>query len=484
MTIEQKAQRYDKTLEQLKGLIEVTREDKCDIAEEDIMDIFPELIESDDEKIRKELIEKVKETPACIGFDNKNAVLTWLEKQGEPTDINPSEFDLRLNKLLKQFETLSKEELASSLSFYLNVVQNDGTYKAEEKHGEQPRYSIGDVLCNKSCTILNKDAQPNFEITDIRNGMYICDKCSFPISQQDEYELVAKKPYGQRKECWDCQFNYAGECKGFCQMKKDEQKPADKVEPKFNVGDWVVDNAGYIWKIKGILNQFYILEDVEGGESRPTTEWADDTFHLWTIQDAEDGDVLQLGKVTAIFKEHISNVSCKCHCSVYNGEFEIPSQNDDDNCYGCHDTIPATREQRDLLFAKMKEAGYKWDAESKELKEIEQEPTEWSEEDENNLYLTTKAVAREYSGELFLDPKIVNEQVGIGKKLINWLNSFENRVQPQQEWNKQDEDYMKSAIELIMHCIWKSYRGLYKEDVVEWLKSLKYRFTENKEELN
>ena len=47
------------------------------------------------------------------------------------------------------------------------------------------------------------------------------------------------KPYGQRKECTDCQFNYAGECKGYCAMKRSEQKPADKVEPKFHEGDWV-----------------------------------------------------------------------------------------------------------------------------------------------------------------------------------------------------------------------------------------------------
>ena len=33
---------------------------------------------------------------------------------------------------------------------------------------------------------------------------------------------------------------------------------------------------------------------------------------------------------------------------------------------------PATKEQRDTLFAKMKEAGYIWDAEKKELKKIEQ----------------------------------------------------------------------------------------------------------------
>ena len=28
-----------------------------------------------------------------------------------------------------------------------------------------------------------------------------------------------QKPYGQRKKCFDCQFNYAGECKGSCAMK-------------------------------------------------------------------------------------------------------------------------------------------------------------------------------------------------------------------------------------------------------------------------
>ena len=54
--------------------------------------IFPELKESEDEKIRKELIEKVKETPACIGFNDKKAVLSWFEKQGEQIDIANKEY--------------------------------------------------------------------------------------------------------------------------------------------------------------------------------------------------------------------------------------------------------------------------------------------------------------------------------------------------------------------------------------------------------
>lgn len=37
------------------------------------------------------------------------------------------------------------------------------------------------------------------------------------------------------------------------------------------------------------------------------------------------------------------------------------------------DILPATKEQRDLLFQKMKEAGYMWDTEKKKLKKIDKE---------------------------------------------------------------------------------------------------------------
>ena len=53
MTIEEKAKRYDESLEQLKGLIENIREGKYAIVEEDIIEIFPELQESEDEKVKR-----------------------------------------------------------------------------------------------------------------------------------------------------------------------------------------------------------------------------------------------------------------------------------------------------------------------------------------------------------------------------------------------------------------------------------------------
>lgn len=107
----------------------------------DIYEMFPELKESEDEKIREHLIKH---------FGNKSKT-DW---NGMPVD-----------KIIAWLE----------------------------KQGVQPRYNIGDVICDKSCTTLNKEAQPNMEIVDIQNGMYICDKGSFPVSQQDEYVLVSKK---------------------------------------------------------------------------------------------------------------------------------------------------------------------------------------------------------------------------------------------------------------------------------------------------
>ena len=39
--------------------------------------------------------------------------------------------------------------------------------------------------------------------------------------------LEKQKPYGQREECRDCQFNYAGQCKGYCELKREKQKPVE-----------------------------------------------------------------------------------------------------------------------------------------------------------------------------------------------------------------------------------------------------------------
>lgn len=145
----------------------------------------------------------------------------------------------------------------------------------------------------------------------------------------------------------------------YLKEKQGEQKLTD-VKPRFKVGDWIIldNNHNSLYQIEKIENYRYFLRHFLGG-AMPLNFCNENDIKLWTIKDAKAGDVLQLGEVTAIFKKYIGDEQCICYCSYCkDGRFEIPIADGDDNNYGCHNAHPATKEQRDLLFQKMKEAGY------------------------------------------------------------------------------------------------------------------------------
>jgi len=84
MTQEEKAKRYDEALERARKCIDEKR-DTC-FVRPDV--IFPELAESDDERIRKDIISLVDEFWVKIGsihpeFTTHDKMIAWLEKQGE-----------------------------------------------------------------------------------------------------------------------------------------------------------------------------------------------------------------------------------------------------------------------------------------------------------------------------------------------------------------------------------------------------------------
>lgn len=88
---------------------------------------------------------------------------------------------------------------------------------------------------------------------------------------------------------------------------------------------------------------------------------------LWTIQDAKDGDILTTDLVHFIFKS-TDNSHCYMHChySVISDKFGVSDTAVVDSDY----VHPATKEQRDILFQKMKKYGYEWDDKNKETKQI------------------------------------------------------------------------------------------------------------------
>lgn len=200
--------------------------------------------------------------------------------------------------------------------------------------------------------------------------------------------------------------------------KQGEQKYVDRVESRFKIEKdrWYVcirdldDNYGTRAFCKGSTYLSTKDETLLPDNSNIPFEikyCVNDYFRLWTIQDAKDGDVL-VGNYDNCKKPWIGIFKCiskdrpttqfdsYCFINSSHHTFITPLSNGFYNpCKGhtIRYALPATKEQCDLLFHKMKEAGYEWDAEKKELRKIEWKPA-WSEDVEAAISLL-KDIAEE-----------------------------------------------------------------------------------------
>ena len=152
------------------------------------------------------------------------------------------------------------------------------------------------------------------------------------------------------------------------------------VKPNFKVSDWVVNKFGDVWHIDSFNSEIYQVSN--GDKYCYFLIEEQDKMHLWTIQDAKDGDVLvdkdnNIGifqKFEGIYWYSYIYLGC-------DGELRGFSIG------GSHkqtDVHPATKEQRDLLFQKIKEAGYYWNSETKTLEKLNI-PKEEPIEDKGNI---------------------------------------------------------------------------------------------------
>ena len=283
--------------------------------------------------------------------------------------------------------------------------------------------------------------------------------------------------------------------------KQCEQKPADKVEPKFNLYDWVVTDKGDTVQIGAVNNGYYTL--FNGMDFYMS--YVDKCWHKWTIEDAKDGNVLCYKDEISLYKHDIKNCTKQettfggfvYHC-CYDGKRFITeslySLTEQDKM----DIHPATKEQRDTLMKAMADAGYTFDFEKKELKKIvvpifnigdiiikkhnsdihdfgsftitditggkylyndriicditkqddweiyepvKQTIVEWSEDDETYLGLVITAIRSYYT-----DDK--GKENPWREELLSWLESLKDRVMPQPklEWSEEDETVLNNLI--------------------------------------
>lgn len=310
----------------------------------------------------------------------------------------------------------------------------------------------------------------------------------------NEYGCVAKSPSGALvSDVWVIdydeliklpkeEFEKQSEQETLCDKRKKEQpshscqditalgRCAVEHEQKFYEGDWIACEELSTGKIIRLDGDRYEVEFIDGSKGFPHIDYVDRDFHLWTIQDAKDGDILYSIRVNAIilYKYRSSDdIHINAYCALQKGIFIKQEMLWD------RDFVPATREQRDLFFQKMKEAGYEWNAKKKELKKIEQKSS-WSEEDEEVHRKCICAMRASACG--FPEEEKFVEQVD------NWLKSLKDKVQPQprQKWSEEDENI---RLRLIDYLYGKSRLAKDREDGISWLKSLRPQNNITDEEL-
>ena len=409
--------------------------------------IFPELKESEDERIRKEIIQYLQRTNAgyCNSDYNYKAWISWLERQGEQKEIN-------LVEILKYYPRETK--LYSPLYGKLWLAEVDEEHEIITCYKHQL-----DEGCVRA--ILEQEDTVSF----YSNG------------------TTGLPDFSVSKDCM--LFLYDIE-------KQGEQKLTDKVEPKFKVGDWLCENElnnyARFRQILEIVNvqgkeRYRISRDLHNDKDVVECRFIENNWHLFNIQDAKDGDVLYFSDDTiVIFKDLYNSTTFHSYCHIEDGVFDISKEEMPDWWNGAG-FKPATKEQRDLFFANMEEAGYEWDAEKKELKKISQrmisaeakealydKPIEWSEEDEKTLNRIRTIVRNDNSSRV---------------EDILWLKSLKDKVHPQskQEWSEEDEKNLNQLHKLIVKKAYEEYEIDTEDETLwgkhaildNWLKSLKER---------
>lgn len=232
-----------------------------------------------------------------------------------------------------------------------------------------PTFTFDDVLALQCCMETVKKVREDKDLYEKLNDLHSRVYDAYHLEKQDE-----QKPYGQRKECFDCQSNYAGYCKGYCLMKRVEQKFIGKVEPKFHPGNWIIRNndcsTNVPVQVIFVFKGYYFCE-LNGELVTLSPNDVHNNYHLWTIQDAKEGDVLVSGDVIFIFNK-IHGVWVNCYCSLHKDGSFCEKNYDLMHIKYAETIYPSTKEQRNTLMKAMTDARYIFDFEKKEMKRIEQ----------------------------------------------------------------------------------------------------------------
>ena len=272
--------------------------------------LIPELEENenDDDGIRMDLIEFVRQYgDNYYGQFSKASVISWLEKQGEQNKQHLYDIIISLWGLLDKIDT------------FVDLQINDTSQ-------HNPFRKIEDITQERH----------KFVKSDGYN-LFIDD---FMITNDKNFE------------------------------KQGEKKSADNVGPKFKAGDWIICDGLHPALILNVADNKYEIEFTDNGAvGHHAIDFIERHWHLWTIEDTKDGDVLVSGSGCPFIYKNINDRLALFYCCV-SADNDFLIGNDRSYCGLKKTAKPATKKQHDYLFQRMNDAEYKWDANKKELHAI------------------------------------------------------------------------------------------------------------------
>lgn len=151
-------------------------------------------------------------------------------------------------------------------------------------------------------------------------------------------------------------------------------------KPRFEVGDWIT-NGAFTYKITGIDTyfNFYSAASLDGKPERLVFSYYDKNYHPWSIKDAKDGDIVTStyngSRWVGIFARLSEDFDDEFYTHFYITVFDHAFVGDANVCTGHigKKTEPASFEQREVLFQRMRDCGFTWDDKAKKLVKIHNE---------------------------------------------------------------------------------------------------------------
>lgn len=215
---------------------------------------------------------------------------------------------------------------------------------------------------------MKKKIQKPFDVEAAKKGAVIETKGGRPVrivcyDRKDDYPIIALVDFGTFEDYNT--YSIKGEYLHGNPNTEDLVIVEEVEVTKFNVGDWIFrDSPGASpLLIVAITSDCYMLQDSQGHERKISQIAIDRFYRFWTIADSIPGDVLVASDGSIFISAGVIDSACKYYVAltVYNNV--VINEEGKDGPWEILKVVhPASKRQCDLLFKKLKEKGYKWEA--------------------------------------------------------------------------------------------------------------------------